>query len=1598
MNKKNGQKKLLATFAIFAMVACAFALVSPVAAEDSTPVTDKAAEFGGIEYDTLAGAWTEALKATDGPVTVTLLKDSEGVGLSTTTNGGSNVILDLGGFTYTISEEPVGSEGTESQAMQLLKGNTFVIKNGTIASTVDSGVAMLIQNYSDLTLNGVTLDGSNLCDGYASNTTTLMDNYTLSNNCGKVDILGNTVIKADAVPAKGMKAYAFDVCASAGYDEGVQATVDLGSNGEIRGLVSVNGNNTTAGASTTLTIKAGNINTIEFTGSAGTSVYVMDGASAKVIIPAGETVTGAVSFNYVGNAKSDDVVKFTEFEAGVNEPITLSEGSVYIDGELVSGAVEITGDSEISGTISGNIEITIADGATLVVPEGETLVIASDVTITDNNTGSNVAKGIDVQGKATIAKDVVVGTGFIMTISEGATLSVAGDASKADITNNGTIAIIDEKADIPPSMAGSGSVDVSGVAAEGTISGTWNTTTTYTQNQTVTLTGDTTLVKGTQIVIKGKIVIPEGFTLTIEDGAQLIIFSSTGILENDGTILVQSNAGLNDYAEADARDKAQNPEVTTERDDSNPKWSKGSTNGKLLSGALIVCDAEIINNGEIVLDYSNLVTSGFAKNPQLNISGKFVNNGTITVGSESYIYIDSNVTFVNAAGASLYMGGKITDNSDGIQNAGEIVLDGYLASTVEIDITDADAIVDIVSLISLDINTVDLDGVVISNAMVVEKPVEGTTYRVNTASIDIKVLKDYTLGGLTIAGGFVLDPVASDNDAKYYDRFLFVSGEIYQSYSGLETAVENATPVTIALSGLNAINDNVTMGAGIVLAVETNATLIVDGTLDYAVNTSENDAISNKGTITVNGEVTTAAPINNNDNAGVVNAAYYKVTEKTIDTHYYTTLDKAVANGATKIDMLGSTTVSVDVDVPAGTTVTIAAELAAVNNVIPANVTITKNVKVSFASGAVLKNLGKIDVDGTLYLEVWKTALKPAVSEIESDVIIEGESDRTYTNLAYALANAESGDVIKLSKNSNGITIEGNVVIPEGVTLDTNEQDVTLKEKATLTVNGTLFINNSEIIFEDTDEDEIINDDNVAKIVLNGVIKSTDEIDLDVAGAYYSMTDKTTTYYLEPVANAAPKISTVDNQKMTLKGDAKGKLSFGDVTFTGVERGAIIVVDEDVEIVAGTITLDLAEIRLNDMSFKGTVANAAGSIVLDGAAVGPQSKGGLIIVSDKDGILSFKGVFTPSFDYEATIEDLEDVFEAYTGQFTIEGDVTMSEATIDFMIVDGNLTIADNNNVVEFMTVNGTATVEYDASMNADVIEVFGTLDIAEKDKQTGTLEVMILFVGVPMVDVVDVDRSELADLAAIATISGEFTVNDCAVVATGASVPADAFPEDEFDSVIFNVNGSPIYTVYAAADCAVTFDVFNANVEDAYFDGWYAGDKPMAGKGLIEAGVDSVEAKIITDVYKVQLIANEGIADVSIDGILMEYGLIKVNDNMIYGYVAIVDAGVHKIEYTLKNGYSGEATLTVNGEKVTGLSFTTEGTPEKKVGGNSSLGFDYEVYNLQLSGIEKSGYTPDAPEASGDDGMSLTEILLIVLVVLILIMAIIVAMRLMRS
>ncbi|MBR4926040.1 MAG: hypothetical protein IKZ61_09850 [Prevotella sp.] len=178
--------------------------------------------IGSVKYETLAEA---VAAAGTSETTITLLEEAavDGVisGTGVVVPSGSNITFDLNGLTYNVTGSTVGSTGTETQGFQLLKESNITFKNGTLKATSPTA-QMVIQNYSNLTLEDVTIDGTGL-SGWA---------YALSNNCGTINLTGSTSI----IAKEGGRA--FDTCKFSNYDI---PTVNINTTGTITGPIEATG-------------------------------------------------------------------------------------------------------------------------------------------------------------------------------------------------------------------------------------------------------------------------------------------------------------------------------------------------------------------------------------------------------------------------------------------------------------------------------------------------------------------------------------------------------------------------------------------------------------------------------------------------------------------------------------------------------------------------------------------------------------------------------------------------------------------------------------------------------------------------------------------------------------------------------------------------------------------------------------------------------------------------------------------------------------------------------------------------------------------------------------------------------------------------------------------------------------------------------------------------------------------------------------------------------------------------------------------------------------------------------------------------------------
>lgn len=286
--------------------------------------------------------------------TIKLTKNLTGPGVQVA--GGQEFTFDLGGHTYTVTDHTVGSTGTETNAFQLMMGSNLTFRHGVITTESASG-KILIQNYSNLKLEGVTLKGG-------PHTA-----YTLSNNNGNVTIGAGTNIYAGGASPKA----AFDVCRFADY-ESVVVTVEKGA-GEIVGVIetSVSGGATGKGP-IGLNINGGNLSkaTLVCDGESAGTIKVVKDPSVALAAPDGHEWVGGT------------LVKPSE--------------------KAVAAVVKPSGDVVTFAKLAD--ALAAADGATvqLLTDVTESVVIPADKTITLDLAGHTLSGGT-AKGKAAITNN-----------------------------------------------------------------------------------------------------------------------------------------------------------------------------------------------------------------------------------------------------------------------------------------------------------------------------------------------------------------------------------------------------------------------------------------------------------------------------------------------------------------------------------------------------------------------------------------------------------------------------------------------------------------------------------------------------------------------------------------------------------------------------------------------------------------------------------------------------------------------------------------------------------------------------------------------------------------------------------------------------------------------------------------------------------------------------------------------------------------------------------------------------------------------------------------------------------------------------------------
>ncbi len=1264
-------------------------------------------------------------------------------------------------------------------------------------------------------------------------------------------------------------------------------------------------------------------------------------------------ITGDVALDENITVKADTILDLQ------SNNLNLNGKNVTVEGKI-KGAIVVKNDTtvvdQITTDLTGNFKIVKGnsiDITDITDIDGTITVNTGALEITGKVTGTLT---IDANGKTVKFSDVTVNSGAKLilkgagtfTVDEDKAFNLYGSIATKGVNAPSTISVVvPDKATFKaysgsqiagtilvtgPTGAEAGTIDLSQAQNPQSVGEDISYDKTYGQLENVTVVGSLTIKNNSTVIVKGGFQVNEGVTLTIENGSTLKIESLAASMIVDGRIVVEEGGKL----------------IVTEAKD-------------------VKVSGSIDSDGTVVINSKVTIKSGGAITINDGTVGKATTTSDIDVIKALYkSTFEPKKGLVVEAGATLTVKSLMySDAAMNIDNKGTVVFDKAIigGANVNVNMLADGAVVQVLSIENIP-SAFGTDGKVTTlennNLIITDDKLEFADKKVVGSPDGCKANKltiapgDYAFKGLT-----VVEKVTSYTDEagkKQYNNNLDIAGAV--SVSKIKDTP--STPASFSVEGDRvAVSGELTLGKDVLFEVKEMAKLSVSGKL---VATEEAKQIDNKGEITVTGLVQATK----DDAIGTINAAMYESKIGTTTVYNYTTLKAAIDSGAKDITVSGKIYVTESVTVPAGVTIKNNGEIV-VGSADDTEVVLT------VADTASIK-YGKVTVYGTLYFENKKDN---KAAEIESDVSVIGEKDARYTNLFTALNNANAGETVTVDKTT--VDLKKSITIKDGVTLDVpNSKALKVYAGVTITVNGIL--KTAEKIetatFTKTDGTEAqvtfaLAADKLngkAAIIVNGVFMSGVEFSYNgaapaymIPGAYYSLTDDAGAYnYVTTLENASKTAAT----SVTVY----GKVSAGDVVFTGTDsEPKVVTVAGNAELTVSSITLDKTAFTVGDAKFTGDVK--AGD-----AAVSVKLVKSMAVSVDKDGLFTVDSV---------TNVDKTSSFKVSAGSVYIEAasmNVTVSAGATLVSAAAG--TVLD-----KALTIEGTVSVANEQTITVkDDVTVKGALSVADAtdSKIAGTFNAeKNLYIGLTPKDVT----------GDAASVSGAVSEVQVAFVKADANVSDATIESFKVDGVLksttYVVEGKDWMTVYDRTGNYYIGKVTEAPFENAEFKAnkWLSTDGESADKKVIGASkCDKVTANIEYKIYTIQITPCAGVESIAIDGNL-------IGDYNYGDYSSVkVKAGSHTVTYSLANGYSGEAKLSLvsSGDKTTasvsGQTFTVSG--------------EKGVVKLQLTGVEKSGYVePVTPsEDNGDDGLTITDYLLIVLVVLIVIMAIIVAMRLMRS
>ena len=664
---------------------------------------------------------------------------------------------------------------------------------------------------------------------------------------------------------------------------------------------------------------------------------------------------------------------------------------------------------------------------------------------------------------------------------------------------------------------------------------------------------------------------------------------------------------------------------------------------------------------------------------------------------------------------------------------------------------------------------------------------------------------------------------------------------------------------------------------------------------------------------------------------------------------------------------------------------------------------------------------GRLTIKGNW--QVWRYGTRhPGSTDhyIYSVISVDEETDDTvYSGFKYAMDNAAAGQTITVVGDA---TYKGNLVVPAQITVTVEDTiKLTVTGNVTVEADGKLVLGNtSQLIVGDegktssvtvageldASEAGVINAAagatavNVYSTGTLTYVNAINSTNVKVNAAYYNEADeyvytsvaKAVAYAMEndlplPIhaTGVFSEAGTIESAGVSIVIDPAAVVTLGNITLndatisgtgdysatisglTGAGDAATtstVSVTKTSATVSSTVTLNaegVNEYALTINAIDGNTTVAAGTVEFVGDT----------IYAYKDNALSIATGATLLLGENESFSIWGTKYISNEGTILIEGDVTITDSTI----LPGQVTVADDGSLTVnatyqsipvILAVTGNVTVEADGTFIVNGILMFG-------------------------------EPPELLGSTTSGTIDGKVTLNGTAYVFAGASVADTEFVSaqaTEINTTAYSINGIDLVTAYTFGNEAIDnmyIDTIVYGLDD--LDTWTvdSNDNSVRANIVWHSGETTIGSEYIGEYAEVSTeIAYNSVPitisvgshiSLSIDNVIV--------DNWTGSYYTL-SIGTHTVSVVVDPGYSGNVTITFNGQTV-------------QNGGTITVTSDMltQMGDIVLSATGQ--LTQDSTVVidggnSGDSSMGLTDYLLIILVVLIVIMAIMVAMRLMRS